>query len=223
MITNRNEKYLIGLSYNNQQQSFFLPVNPPEIQISDSAGGKTYEVSGLGEINVIQSRKLMDVSFDSFFPAPGSEYPFIVRKDELLDPVFYIQMIRDWMEKKKPIRFVFTGESFDLNIAVSIEKFDWKEVAGSGDIEYSIAFKQYAFYRARPVIVDKNKANTKSDRPADKQKDTTYKLVAGDTLIKVAKKKLGDDSRWREIQKLNGIPDAQLTRLPIGMTLKLPG
>lgn len=223
MITNKHTDYTIWLSYNNQEQSFLLPVNPPEIQIGDSGGGKSYEVSGLGEINIIQSPKLTDISFDSFFPAAGSEYSFIVKKEHLLDPVFYIMVIREWMEKKKPIRFVFTGASFDLNIPVSIEKFEWREAAGSGDIEYSLALKKYVFYGARPVIVSKDKGSSKPpDRPSDKQTPSTYKFVAGDTLIKVARKQLGDESRWREIQKLNGIADSQLTKLQIGMTLKLP-
>lgn len=221
IITNRNTEYTIWLSYNEQKTTFIIPVNPPEIQISEGGGGKSYEVSGLGEINVIQSPKLTEISFESFFPA--TDYSFVVRSEELLDPVVYVQIITDWMEKKRPIRFVFTGASFDLNIPVSIEKFEWKEVAGSGDIEYSLAFKKYVFYGARPVKLDKDKANTQnSERPVDKDKPTTYKLVKGDTLIKVARKQLGKESRWREIQKLNAIPDSQLKKLQIGMVLKLP-
>ncbi|MFX3636266.1 MAG: LysM peptidoglycan-binding domain-containing protein [Candidatus Pristimantibacillus sp.] len=221
IITNKNTEYTIWLSYNDQKTTFILPVNPPEIQISEGGGGKSYEVSGLGEINVIQSPKLTEISFESFFPA--TDYSFVVRSEELLAPVVYVQIITDWMERKLPIRFVFTGASFDLNIPVSIEKFEWKEVAGSGDIEYSLAFKKYVFYGARPVKLEKDKGQTQnSERPSDKSKATTYKLVKGDTLIKVARKQLGKESRWREIQKLNAIPDSQLKKLQIGMVLKLP-
>jgi LysM repeat protein len=221
MISNRNYEYGIWLSYGNQQQVIHLPVNPPEIKIGDAAGGKTYEVSGLGEINIIQSPKLKDISFESFFPAVS--YPFLASKT-WIDPVFYVMVILDWMEKKHPIRFVYTGATFDVNLPMSIEKFEWKEAAGSGDIEYSISLKEFAFYGARPVILTKDGASTKTKpRPSDKQKPKTYKLVAGDTLIKVARVQLGNEGRWQEIQKLNGIKDAQLRKLPVGMTLKLPG
>jgi nucleoid-associated protein YgaU len=69
-----------------------------------------------------------------------------------------------------------------------------------------------------------NQASTKQQsRPSDKEQPKTYTLVSGDTLIKVARIQLGNESRWREIQKLNGISDAELTRLQVGMKLKLPG
>ncbi|MGO4181379.1 peptidoglycan-binding protein LysM [Paenibacillus sp. MCAF9] len=220
MISNAHYDYEIWLSYNDQKQGFQLPVNPPDIKINDGAGGKTYEVSGLGEINLIQSSKLTTISFESFFPK--TNYPFVVSKT-WLDPAFYVMVILDWMEKKWPIRFVYTGATFDINLPMSIEKFEWKEAAGSGDIEYSISLKEFAFYGARPVVFKKGEASVKpNSRPSDKQAPSTYKLVAGDTLIKVARVQLHKEERWREIQKLNGIKDAQLKKLPIGMTLKLP-
>ncbi|WP_138755125.1 LysM peptidoglycan-binding domain-containing protein [Paenibacillus sinopodophylli] len=221
MITSRNHDYSIWLSYGNQKQNLQLPVNPPEIKIGDAAGGKTYEVSGLGEINVIQNPKLTSISFESFFPAQA--YPFLVSQ-KWIDPVFYVTVIKDWLERKQPIRFIYTGATFDINLPMSIEKFEWKEAAGSGDIEYSISLKEYAFYGARPVIVKDDKASVKlQPRPSDKIAPKTYKLVAGDSLIKVARLKLGNEARWKEIQKLNGIKDSQLRQLPIGMLLKLPG
>ncbi|SFE96125.1 Nucleoid-associated protein YgaU, contains BON and LysM domains [Paenibacillus algorifonticola] len=227
MITNKHHDYGIWLSYDNQKSGFQLPVNPAELQISDATGGKTYDVSGLGEINVIQSPKLTEISFDSFFPAPGANYSFIASKT-LLEPYVYLTLIQDWMKKKRPIRFIFTGASFDLNLAVSIEKFEWREAAGSGDIEYSLGLKKYVFYKARPV-----KINKKHEKSGGKERDTkgrqtketpkTYTLVSGDTLIGVARKQLGDESRWKEIQKLNGIADSELRKLQIGRVLKLPG
>jgi hypothetical protein len=221
MITNRNHEHNIWLSYGNQKQNLHLPVNPPEIKLGDAAGGKTYEVSGLGEINVIQSPKLTNISFDSFFPA--EEYPFLASKT-WIDPVFYIMVIKEWLERKQPIRFIYTGPTFDINLPMSIEKFEWKEAAGSGDIEYSISLKEFAFYGARPVIIKNDKASVKPQaRPTDKTTPKTYKLIAGDSLIKVARVQLGNEGRWKEIQKLNGIKDSQLKKLPIGMLLKLPG
>ncbi len=53
-------------------------------------------------------------------------------------------------------------------------------------------------------------------------KHDLYKVVAGDSLIKIARKKLGDGQRWNEIHTLNADvlgPDAILK---IGVYLKLP-
>ena len=80
--------------------------------------------------------ELTEYAFDGIFPA--QRYAFVVT-DYLLPPKRYVELILKWMRSKRPIRLVFTGDSFELNEAVSIESFDWKEVAGgSGDIEYSL-------------------------------------------------------------------------------------
>ncbi|MDQ0063559.1 peptidoglycan-binding protein LysM [Paenibacillus harenae] len=211
MLTNNHTDYGIWLSYNNQQEGFRIPVNPPDISIGDSGGGKTYEVSGLGEINVIQSPKLTDISFKSVFPV--NHYAFVASQ-VLYEPVYYVNLILNWMKTKHPIRLVFTGASFDLNMAVSIEKFEWSEIAGSSDIEYSIGLKKFVFYGARKVILDNNQTGVKkkASRPSDRQSPKTYRMAKGDTLIKVAKQQLGSATLARDIKRWNKIKDWQLLK-----------
>lgn len=167
-----------------------------------------------------------------------SVHPYITAI-EVLPPMVYVRKIIKWWETKRPIRFVFVGGNryagtsgetiSEINTAASIESFEWKEVAGSpGDISYSLRLKEYRFYAARKTTVIEQanggaalqKANT--GRPDERVPPAAYTLAAGDSLWKVAQNVLGDGSRWREIQKLNGISDAQLKSLPVGMVLKLP-
>ncbi|SCY93220.1 LysM peptidoglycan-binding domain-containing protein [Alkaliphilus peptidifermentans] len=220
--------YGIWLSYNNQQEGFQIPINPSSIEISDGGKGTTYDVAGLGEINVIKDIKLTEYSFKSIFPA--QEYPFIAT-NLLLKPEGYIDYITKWMKTKKPIRFIFTGDSFDINEAVSIEDFNWKEEAGGGgDIEYSIKLKKYIFHSPKKVVVvpstsDNNDVTVKKEPPVrkdDREAPKTYTMIAGDTLWSVAKKILGDGGRWKELQRLNNITDSEVKRLSIGKVLKLP-
>lgn len=219
--------YGVELSFNNKAEVLQLPINPSEIEISESGQGNTYDVVGLGQVNVIKDRELTEYSFSGLFPA--QRYNFLTTKD-LLHPVEYIKMIEKWMTTKKPIRFIFTSDTYDINTPASIESFTWKEVAGSGgDIEYDIKLKKYVFYAAKKIVKQATNGGGKvqqktktAARPNDKQKPKTYTMVAGDTLWKVAKTKLGDGSRWKEIQKLNGIKDFELKKLPVGKVLKLP-
>lgn len=216
-----------SISFNMTEGGFRIPVNPGAIDIREAGQSKTYDIAKIGEINVIKNPKLAEISFESTFPA--HLYPFVVVED-LREPFEYVEQIEKWMKEKRPVRFVFAGSSFDINTLVSIASFNWRETGGAvGDIEYAISLRVYVPYNARKIqVVSAQRGQVKAlstqqpARPDERQLPNTYTLVAGDTLWKVAKRFLGDGSRWREIQTLNGISDAEIRRLPIGKVLRLP-
>lgn len=214
----------------------YFPVTPESIEFSDAGDGSTFNVSRLGEINVIKFPKLREVSFSGIFPADYSPYHLKydtrdpeAQKEFYSDPYEYVKKIIRWMQTGRPVRLIFSGARYTVNMAVSIESFDWKETAGTvGDVQYDIKLKQFIFYAAKKVVPLKNsktaasKTKTKASRPDEKVKPKTVRLKAGDSLWSVAKAHLGDGARWRELQKLNGIKDAQLKKLPVGLVIKLP-
>lgn len=226
--------YSMTLSFNNQAEAIEFPVLPGKIEVSSSGGNKTYDINKLGEINVIGTQRLMEISFESFFPAswfPGCN----VSAQELFEPKHYLDYIQRWRESKKPMRLVLVGSTFNINLPVSIERFVPSESGGAvGDIAYQISFKEYRFYAAKKVKVETSGASgtvtmpkllsspNKSARPDTRVQPKTYTLVAGDNLWKVAQKFLGNGARYNEIQKLNGIKDSELKRLPVGKVIKLP-
>jgi nucleoid-associated protein YgaU len=59
-------------------------------------------------------------------------------------------------------------------------------------------------------------------RASDKKPPSTYTMKAGDNLWKIAQKVLGDGQKYKVIQKLNGISDDELRKLPVGKVLKMP-
>lgn len=226
--------YSLTLSFNSEAEAIEFPLLPEKIEVNESGNSKSYEISKLGEINVIKSKKLSEISFESFFPAHW--FPACnVEEGALFKPSHYIvDKITKWRDSKQPMRLVFTGGPMNINMPVSIEKFTWSEEGGAvGDIKYSISFKEYKFYAAKKVEVVKPtatsgtvttvmKKNKAAPRPNTKVKPKTYKLVKGDTLFKVAKRFLGDGSKYKQIQKINGIKDSELKRLQIGRVIKLP-
>lgn len=219
-------QYGIWLSWNNQEEGFELPILPREIGPSIRGDGAEHDVSKLGKINVIKDRGLAEYNIESLFPV--HPYPFITASI-ILEPKAYVDYIMRWWESKRPIRLTAVTATMEINTPASIEVFEWKEVAGSpGDISFSLRLKEYRFYAAQriPVLQQTGGStmiqNPKPTRPDDRVPPKTYTLVAGDNLWKVAQKVLGDGSRWREIQRLNGLSDAQLKSLKVGMVLKLP-
>ncbi|NOU68391.1 LysM peptidoglycan-binding domain-containing protein [Paenibacillus sp. LMG 31461] len=244
--------YEIHLSFNNNQEGFQLPVNPAEIEVLSGSNGKTYDIVGAndgrsevrgGEINVIKSPKLREISFEGLFPAQF--YPFLAT-DTLYEPMYYVRAIENWKSMKRPIRFIyvahwqqrlasqgFSGQ--ELNIPVSIEKFKWKEIAGSpGDIEFSISLKEYVFYAARRVTVNTDATGNvvavqqSTRRPDERIRPDTYVLKDGDTLTKIAMRfytdaaGIPDSSRYKDIQTINGLKDSDVKKLAVGSILKLP-
>ncbi|MFB5674275.1 LysM peptidoglycan-binding domain-containing protein [Paenibacillus terreus] len=238
------EEYGFFLTYNNQSEVIRLPVNPESLELKSGVNGKSYSIVDFGDINTIQFSKLREISFSSFFPAQS--YPFVV--GELREPLYYINMIKKWMESRNPIRFVFSGitspaatnsaeddlldagltgtGTFAINMAASIESFDWSITAGSQDVDYSISLKEYVFYEPRKVSISTSSTEAKTTvtqkRASDKNTPKSYTLKSGDSLWSVAKKTLGDGSRYKEIQKMNNIADSELKKLPVGKVLKLP-
>lgn len=221
------------LSINNQDDGFQLPINPSSIEASEGSNGQTYDIIKLGEINVIKARSLTQYSFEGIFPA--QRYPYL-SVESPRTPKAYVEDIEKWIESKRPIRFVYTGKkyangkSFEINEAVSIESFNWKETAGhGGDITYSLKLKKYVFYAARRISIQgasrgtsKSYVAAPATRPNDTQPPKVYAVVAGDTLWAIAKRTLGASARWKEIQSLNKLTDSQVKSLRIGQSLKIP-
>lgn len=226
------DKYTLTLSFDNEAEAIEFPVLPGKIEVQSSGDNKTYDISKLGEINVIKNLKLREIAFDSFFPA--SWFPGVnVERRAMFEPAYYIEHIEKWRKEKQPMRLVFYGSTMNINMAVSIEKFNWSEEGGSvGDIQYQIAFKEYRFHAAKKVKIEQKTTdgektvvmpkNQSEPRPDTRVQPKTYTLVAGDNLWKVAKKFLGDGSKYKQIQTLNGIKDSELKKLPIGKVIKLP-
>lgn len=244
--------YELHLRYNNNQEGFQLPVNPESIEVSEGNSGKTYDIVGAndgrsevrgGEINIIKSPKLRVIQFDGLFPAQF--YPFLATTT-LYEPMYYIRAIENWMATKRPVRFIYTGQweqrlasqgfsGQELNLPVSIDKFSWKEEAGSpGDIEYNITLKEYVFYAAQRVKVQTNNDGNplavlqSPRRPDERIRPATYTMKDGDTLSKVAMRfyttdsGLPDSSRYKDIQMLNGMTDDVVKKIKTGSVLKLP-
>ncbi|RXM69433.1 LysM peptidoglycan-binding domain-containing protein [Clostridium tetani] len=203
--------YKMYLGINNGEEGFMLPVLPEKIEFEEDGDNKTFDIINLGEINTINKPKLTKISFESFFPKYKQPY---VSSEQLFEPSFYINKIREWREKKQKIRFIFVCSPLEVNDLFTIENFKISENGGEvGDIYYSIDLKRYKSYGAKKVVIVKPqnnnatknvaKVNKKPPRPVEKPKVKTHTVVRGDTLWHIAKRYLGNGARWKEIYNLN--------------------
>lgn len=226
----------IYFSANNDAEVFRLPINPEKVDVSTGGSGEEFTIAKLGTVNIPKDVKLEEYSFESYFPATKTHYSTTAFKD----PQSYIDMLKKWQKNKMSVRYIYVDGTFTINELVTIESFDYEESDGSGDVYFTLSLKQYvSFGPKKMVVVKKPIAKKPATTSATKPKPTvvkkespprqnaktaqqTYSLIKGDSLWKVAQKFLGSGSRYPEIQKLNGIKDSQLRKLPIGLKVKLP-
>lgn len=131
----------IFLSINNREQVVQLPVLPSEFKISNGMSHENFSTISQGDIRLIGHKGLKEISFDSFFPAIN--YPFL--RDRKYKRYEYVNIIEKWIDRRIPIRVVITGTP--INLAMTIDSFEYGPQDGTKDIYYSLALTEFKFIK----------------------------------------------------------------------------
>ena len=156
-------KYQIWFTWNAEREKIRLPVLPEKFSIKNGSNNQSIDLTGLGEITIMQSRPALQFSFSSFFPAgyfPG------IKSIIAVPPILYIRMIERWKKSKVPIHFISTGNY--INLYCTIESFNYSESGGDvGTFSYDITLKEYREVSLKAVSVDSSLiATVRTPRPA---------------------------------------------------------
>lgn len=181
-----------------------LPINPEEIEESNPTASTKYIVLGLGQIEVLQGRELRECEISGIFPKFEAHY---VNKG-FLEPSEYIERLRKMQNDCEVVHFVYTGDTEDLNYYSSIHDLKVTEKGGDvGSWYYSFTVREWRDYSAqqiqKPTTLGGEKRTRKQNPDPAQSQGGNYTVIKGDNLHKIAKKTLGDASRWREIYELN--------------------
>lgn len=210
-----------------------LPIAPSALQLKIKNQNKTTDLINQGEINILKSPGLTEVSFD--FLIPHTQYPFAEYPGGFKAPKYYLDKLESLKNGKKPFQFIVSrispgGEQyFGTNLKVSIEDYTIKEDAGyEFDLTISIKLKQYRDYGAKLVTVIEDSAGQKTaevkeSRSAESKPEAkTYTVQKNDSLYNISKKMLGDGARWKEIYNLNQDKISSPNLIYPGQILVLP-
>ena len=182
-----------------------LPVIPSEFERVIDAGYDTNAIIGLGDVAVLTSNGLAQLSLSSFFP--NKEYSFN-EYSNVPKPYDMVRYFKEWKNKGTVVRVIFTGT--DINQEMYITNFAYGEKDGTGDVYYNMDLLEY-----RPIIVptitENNSNNTQNtNRPTDtnnkndsSNKQKTHKVVKGDCLWDIAQKYYGKGSLYPKIKEAN--------------------
>lgn len=218
-----SSNYQMWLTYNAEKEKIQLPVLPELFQVKNGSNDESVNVTGLGEIIIMQSRPALQFSFSSFFPA--TKFPGL-QVDSITKPLTLIEKINTWKASKKPIHFIATACNVD--IYARVVNFDYHEVGGDpGTYQYTITLKEYREITVRQVKVDIPKATAIVQKAEPRVDNTvtpqTYTVKSGDCLWNIAKKLLGSGSKYTQIYNANrGVIGGNPNLIYPGQVLTIP-
>lgn len=218
--------------YNFYIDKILLPLTPSKMQIKVNNKNKTMTLLNDGEINILKSPGLSEISFD--FILPNVKYPFSIYKgNKFRNAEYFLKKLEKLKTQRKAFRFIVVREVqsgdnlFDTNMQVSLEDYTITDDAENGsDISVSIKLKQYKVYSTKTITIIEPIVNTTTSaaptptpvvappveaRPVESPPTPqTYTVVEGDCLWNICKQYLGDGSKYQEIADLNGIANPNL-------------
>ena len=209
-----------------------LPVTPSKLEIKINNANKTMTLINEGEINILKKAELSDIEFEC--EIPQVKQPYAVYPTGFKAADYFLNYFETLKLSNKPFQFIVCRQMpngkkfFNTNIKVSLEDYKIIEDAKEGfDLKVRISLKQYKDYGTKLVNItfaeNKPKASIEACRettnsPAPTQNEP-YEVKPGDCLWNIAKKQLGDGTKYKEIAKKNGISDPN--RIYPGQVLKL--
>lgn len=221
-MTTKSKRQL-WLTYNGEREKIQFPVLPETFEVSFGNTNKTVDISGLGEIVILQDRAAIEVSWDSFFPA--TKFPG-VQVDSLTPPKILLKTICEWKSSDKPVHIILTGT--DVNFFAAIQSIQPSEEGGDPDsIYYKIKLKEYREVKVRQVQVNITTkvatVSSQATRTDNRVQEKTYTVKSGDCLWNIAKSLLGSGSRYTEIYNLNKDKIKNPNLIYPGQVLRIPG
>ena len=216
------------MAYKFYMDKVLLPVPPSKMTTKISNKNKTVTLINDGEVSILKSQGLTEISFDLLLP--NVEYPFADYKSgKFKNAKYFLDKFEKLKSNKTAFQFIVSRELskgkdlFSTNITVSLEDYSIIEDAKEGvDVTASIKLKQYKPFSTKVVQLQTTIAASsssgvifipaKEETPPKVNTSTIppYTVKSGDCLWNICKRFLGDGSKYSQIAKLNNISNPNL-------------
>lgn len=222
------------MAYKMYLDGVLMPITPSKVTVKINNQNKTMTLINGEEINILKEPGLTDVSFDLLLPQVS--YPFTNGGAQSAD--YYLSLFERLKTSKQPFQFILNRSMpsgrrlFYTNLTVGMEDYQITDDAEEGfDITVTVSLKQYRHYGTKTVKVQPAPAPAETPTATVEQpqretsqapQQTTYTVKSGDCLWNIAKKYLGDGSRYNEIYNLNKDKITNPNLIYAGQVLTLP-
>ena len=215
------------MAYEVYIDDMLLPIPPQKIPVKYPGNNETVTLINGEEANIIRPPGLAEISIDVIIPQ--MRYPSAVWDGSISDAEDFITRLQELKESGDSFEFIVIRDSFDTNMDVVLEDYKVSDDVKEGrDLAVSISMKEYRYYGTRTMnfLLREEKAvltvSSETERPVTLPAVNTYTVAKGDTLWAIAKKLLGDGSRWPEIHALNKDKVSNPNRIYPGQVLTIP-
>lgn len=210
-----------------------MPITPSKVEVKITDQNKALNLIDGTEINILKELGLSKVSFELLLP--NVSYPF-AKNAERAD--YYLSLFERLKTGKKSFQWILSRSMpngkhlFDTNLTVGLEDYQITDDVGIGfDTKVKINLKQWKSYGTKTVTIKPAPTPTEPPKavvePAPREtttapEPTTYTVQRGDCLWNIAKKYLGNGSRWQEIYNLNKDKIKNPNLIYAGQVLTMP-
>jgi hypothetical protein len=189
--------------------TILFPITPEKIQIKIKNQNKTLNLINEGEVNILKDAGLTEISFTALLP--NQQYSFAQYEKGFSGAGGFLVLLEKYKKAKDPTvlnisRVMPDGRiSYPTSMLVSLEDYTIEDDVNEGfDVKVSINLKQHREYGTKTVKLSTGSSSkSRSAGTGAGNSGSTYKIVSGDTLWAISKKKLGDGSKWKTIYEAN--------------------
>lgn len=222
------------MAYKMYLAGVLMPITPSKVKMKIGNQNETLTLIGGEEINILRSAALTDISFDLMFP----QVPYPFTNGNVQSAEYYLGLLERLKISKKPFQWILNRERpngkplFYTNMTASLEDYQITDDVEEGfDIVVSVSLKQYRHYGTKTVSMQRAGDGTGTPTAVIEEakretstapQNTTYTVKNGDCLWNIAKKQLGDGSRYTEIYELNKDKIKNPNLIHAGQDLILP-
>ena len=203
------------MAYEVYIEDMLLPLPPEKIPVKYNGQNKTVNLISGEEINLVRPFGLGEISIDVIIPQ--MDYPSAIWDGSIDSAEDFLERLQELKEGQGSFEFTVVRQGmggnnlFDTSMDVTLEDYKVSDDVSEGlDLMVSLTMKEYRSYGTKimnfTIVEDKQELESvqpEGERQGEPPPAKNYTVVKGDCLWSIAKKQLGNGSRWQEIHNLN--------------------